>query len=131
MIPAHKSPPLKSFSELPKIPAVTKMTKPRKKQSSQFLEPVYINKLVAHYNSQKVVAEKLMVNGGLISNAVSKNNVRAVNEVAAKAIWFSEVDKREVSIDGDVIFTARISKDAFRAISDWMKEAGAIVKVFG
>lgn len=134
--------------EPPTLPPVPPELVPKKQKYKQrteriLVEPEYLIKLRDRLGSSSAVAKTLGVSEPHISSSIKGGEIAIHYELAAQAIWMRdhepkpEPEKVVVSEvepvlmrDNEVFVSMRIDRGAWEAVKGWLKEAGAVTRVF-
>ncbi len=130
---------------LPPVPPELGPKKQKHKQRTEriLVEPEYLSKLRDVLGSSSAVAKVLGVSEPHISSSIKGGEIAIHYELAAQAIWMRdhepkpEPEKVVVSEvepvlmrDNEVFVSMRIDRGAWEAVKGWLKEAGAVTRVF-
>lgn len=110
----------------PEAAKTEKVRKPRE-LGKYACEPVYIKKLIEHYQSKSTVADLIGVSAPVIYDAVDDNIVTKAYEVAAKLTYMELIEKPQTR---RVAVSALVRQDIWEMLEPWLQSAGVSYQCF-
>lgn len=107
----------------------------RKEQHTEMVKPNYLVKLADVVGGFNEVGRQIGYSGPAISEGVRNESCPLRMELAAEGMYRRKFERPVVEAaplmqDGDVFVSMKIDAAALKAIEQWLKDAGADVKVF-